>query len=123
MVLIALAGLGGCQKTDTDILARVGRGLARKAEAATANSRLLSGWQAVRANLDEVAVDARVAARLSWDQTLTGQPIQVLASGSRVELHGTVSGTAERRRAVELAESTVGVAEVADALEVAAPEP
>jgi osmotically-inducible protein OsmY len=114
---LALLG-GGCSGADADILARVGRKVAGKVETLTANSKLASGWQSVRANVDDVAVDARVSARLSWDKSLVGVPIQVHASGGRVELHGTVPGLPQRRRAIELAESTAGVSEVVDALQV-----
>lgn len=114
---LALLG-AGCSGADADILARVGRKVAGRVEATTTNSKLASGWQSVRANLDDVAVDARVSARLNWDKGLAGVPIQVQASAGRVELHGTVSDPAQRRRAVELAESTAGVTEVVDALQV-----
>jgi osmotically-inducible protein OsmY len=59
-----------------------------------------------------------VSARLSWDKSLAGVPVQVRANGGRVELHGTVPDLTQRRRAVELAESTAGVTEVVDALQV-----
>jgi osmotically-inducible protein OsmY len=121
-ILAGLLLIGGCKGQDADILARVGRKLAMKGEAVTARAgtKLAGGWQAVRANLDELAVDARVAARLSWDQTLAGVPIEVHSQGTRVELRGTVADADQRRRAVELAEATLGVTEVTDSLQVAA---
>ncbi len=124
--LVALALLaGGCKGGDADILTRVGRRIAQKAESLNAgvNSKLAIGWHALRANLDEVAVDARVSSRLNWDKTLAGVPIQVHATGGRVELQGTVPSLNHRRRAVELAETTAGVTEVSDALQVPTTEP
>jgi osmotically-inducible protein OsmY len=122
-----LAGLliAGCGKQDTDKLARVGRTAAAKAEALTggSNNRLLHGWQAIRADLDEMALDARVSARLRWDKTLEGASIHVTADNGLVELRGTVRDMAQRTRAADLARSTVGAVEVKDELEIPARAP
>jgi hypothetical protein len=127
----ALIGLGlvllgsGCQRDDTDRLARVGRKLADKADvlSAQANNKVVASFHTLRAHLDEVGLDARVSARLGWDKTLAGINIQVQATDGRIQLTGKVPDLSVRRRAVELAESTLGVTEVIDSLEVAAPEP
>jgi osmotically-inducible protein OsmY len=124
-LLAGLVVLGsGCSNEDSDRLARVAALAARKAEGATtgANSKVAASWQVIRANLDEVAVDARVAARLKWDKVLQDASIEVRSAGAgEVELKGTVRELAHRRRAVEVAESTIGVEKVTDGLEVAAP--
>lgn len=124
-LLLGVVVACGCSNEDRDRLARVGRVAADKVEHLTsgANGKLASGWQAFRADLDEMALDARVSARLRWDKTLTDVPIQVHAAGGIVELQGTVNDLAQRRRAVELAESTVGADKVKDLMEVATREP
>jgi osmotically-inducible protein OsmY len=115
----------GCSGEDADRLARIGGKLAAQAEglAAQAEGKLALGWQAVQAQVDEAGVDARVAARLRWDKELAQAEIQVQVNDGAVELIGTVADEVQRRRAVELAEATVGVEQVVDALEVAPPEP
>ena len=63
--------------------------------------------------------DARVAARLGWDKGLGGSQIQVSAHDSVIELTGTVEDLTQQRRAVDLAGSTAGVADVVDHLHIA----
>jgi osmotically-inducible protein OsmY len=118
----ALIGLCfGCTNQDADRLARVGRTVAAKAEELTggANGKLAAGWQAVRADLDEMALDSRISARLRWDKSLANAQIRIHTQGGEVELLGTVNDPAQRQRAVELAESTIGTEKVVDKLEVA----
>ena len=117
---VLLLGLGGCNHQDADRLARVSRKAAEKVQALTTGSsnRVAEGVQVMRASWDEIALDARVAARLRWDKGLAGSHIEVRASGSTVELHGTVTSANQRGRAVELAEATVGVERVTDSLEI-----
>ena len=112
---LVLASLG-CSRQDPERLARVGARVGQKAETALAgkDSRLLHGWQSLRG---EIALDARVMARLSSDKLLTKQSIQVQVSGGEVQLQGKVENVEQRRRAVQLAEWTVGVEKVVDRLE------
>jgi hyperosmotically inducible protein len=119
-ILAALGVAGaGCSRQDTERLARVARVTVQKVEAMTADvgERLSTGWHSFRGNLDEVGLDARVMTRLRWDKALLNTPIRVEARGAVVELHGTVATMDQRRRAVALAEATVGVQQVIDALE------
>jgi osmotically-inducible protein OsmY len=120
-----LLGLGllaaGCSKGDTDRLARVGRKVLAKAASLSedTNDRLHTGWQSFRGNLGETGLDARVATRLRWDKTLAETPIEVMAlPDNAVELKGPVADLDQRRRAVALAESTLGVERVVDSLEM-----
>jgi osmotically-inducible protein OsmY len=117
---VLLLGVGGCNHRDADRLARVSRKAAEKVQALTTGSsnRVAEGLQVMRASWDEIALDARVAARLRWDKGLAGSHIEVRASGTTVELHGTVASANQRGRAVELAESTLGVERVSDNLEL-----
>jgi hypothetical protein len=122
MILLALAA--GCNSDDTERLGRVGHKLAVRAESITgeADGRLNRGWQAMRGELAELALDGRVITRLRWDKNLEGAQIQVTAQDGVLELKGLVRDVNQRRRAVELAESTVGVAKVHDGLELATKE-
>jgi len=116
-LLLGLAALSaGCSRQDTERLARIGKRLAAHAEALTADCHagLGGSWGG-----EGVGLGARVRARLRWDRALADLPIQVHAAGGTVELKGTVRELAQRRRAVELAESTTGVEKVNDQLQVA----
>ena len=106
----------GCSRQDTERLARIGKHVAAHAETFTANcnAELGSSWSGAGKG-----VGARVSARLRWDSSLAGLTIEVHATGGTVELKGTVRNLAQRRRAVELAESTTGVEKVNDHLQVA----
>ena len=121
-VLAGVVAAGwGCSREDTDRLSRVGRKAAARAEAVTggAGGKLALGWQALNADVDGLAPDARISARLRWDRSLADNPIRVYAREGEVELTGTVRDLKQRRRAVELAETTVGVERVKDSLELA----
>jgi osmotically-inducible protein OsmY len=113
---LALTGLG-CSKGDTERLAGVGRKITEVLEVTT-NDRLDTGWQSFRANMKESGLNARVSTRLRWDKLLADTPIDVDASGGIVTLSGSVSNLDQRRRAVALAESTLGVEKVVDLIEM-----
>jgi hypothetical protein len=118
-LLLGLAALtAGCSRQDTERLARIGKHLGARAEALTADCRasLGSNWNGVG---EDVGLGARVWARLRWDKALAELPIQVQAAGATIDLKGTVRDLTQRRRAVELAESTTGVEKVNDQLQVA----
>jgi osmotically-inducible protein OsmY len=53
---------------------------------------------------------------LQWDKTLADTTIDVAVTDKEVELRGTIRRDEQRRRAIELAESTVGVERVTDHL-------
>jgi osmotically-inducible protein OsmY len=121
-LFVALALLPcACEQQDAERLARVARKAEENAQAVTgvAEGKLNNGLQAVRAGWDEMALDARVAMRLRWDKALGETHIQVHVDGNAILLKGTVSQEDQKRRAVELAEATVGVDKVTDALLVA----
>jgi hypothetical protein len=107
----------GCSNSDQDHLARAAVKAREKIKNAGGDSSGgLTGWQSM-------ALDARVSARLRWDKTLSNEHIHVQATGGVIELKGRVHDLAQRRRAVELAESTVGTEQVLDLLEVPTQEP
>ncbi|MCI0457879.1 MAG: BON domain-containing protein [Gemmataceae bacterium] len=111
----------GCTGQDTERLARVGRRIAAQAGALAADCRdgVGSDWHGLCAAADHAGLEARIAARLRWDRGLEGASVRVQASGGTVELTGTVRDLAQRRRAVELAETTLGADKVNDHLQTA----
>lgn len=82
-----------------------------------AAARVAAPVNALRHELP-VPVEDRVRGRLDADKTLAGVAFAVSADGGAVTLRGVVANNSARRRAVELAESTVGVDRVVDELAV-----
>ncbi|HEY7152804.1 MAG TPA: BON domain-containing protein [Gemmataceae bacterium] len=110
----------GCSQ-DADRLGRVCHKVAAKFDGVTEGLRgkLHNGAGAVRGSLSEASLDSRVALRLRWDKDMTGAEVQVSAVGPGVvELRGTVADLRQHRRAVQLAETTVGIEKVLDYLTV-----
>ncbi|MBX9584418.1 MAG: BON domain-containing protein [Gemmataceae bacterium] len=104
---------------DGEKLAAVGRVVAAKVRAALPPSLVDNPVGALRRGLPE-RVEDRVAARLAADKRLQGVDFAVSADGGAVTLRGVVPDAAARRKAVALAENTVGVEKVTD--ELAVPE-
>ena len=121
LALLAVVPICGCGDQDADKMARISHKVADKLEDVTggADGKLGSGLQVMRATFDELGLDTRVSARIRWDKSLAGAQVQVSAKGTTVELKGSVRDMKQRRRAVELAESTTGVEAVTDNLEIA----
>ena len=111
---LLLVLLAGCNRQDTEALARIGKRIAARAEALTGDVRSSAacGWQGPQ----ESGVEGRVAARLRWDKQLPDTAIEVVPAGAGVELRGKVRNLEQRRRAVMLADSTAGVEGVKDSL-------
>jgi len=105
---------------DGDKLAAVSRLTATKLRDALPTDAALAGpVGAFRRGLPDDPA-GRVKARLETDRRLAGLPFTVSAEGEKVTLRGVVPDAAARKRAVSLAENTVGVAEVVDELAVPA---
>jgi osmotically-inducible protein OsmY len=120
---LALASCG-CHQ-DADRLANLFGKISGKFDGLTEGLRdkLHSGWGAVRSSVGETGLDSRVSLRLRWDSDMAGADVQVrLAGQGTVELSGIVADLTQRRRAVELANTTVGVESVLDHLRVEAEE-
>jgi predicted DNA binding protein len=112
-LLVAVA-ISGCNRQDTEALTRIGQKVQARTEAVTGDLKntAAASWHSI----GEFGMEGRVAARLRWDKELTGAAIEVLSSGTGVELRGKVANFEQRRRAVMLAESTAGVEGVKDSL-------
>jgi osmotically-inducible protein OsmY len=104
----------GCNQQDADGLGRVGKKVLAQAGTVTdpLRDRFDSGVRGL------ASVKERVQARLQWDTHLANIAIEVHATAGSVELKGHVKTDEQRRRAVDLAESTQGVECVRDSLEV-----
>jgi len=119
LALLAAACASGCGGEDREHLAGVGRKLAERLQAVRAETsgKLARGWQAARADGEELSLDLRVSVRLRYERELADAAIEVTADGAEVELRGRVRNAGQHRRALELAEATAGVDKVNDALE------
>jgi osmotically-inducible protein OsmY len=111
VTLVSVAA--GCNRQDSQRLARVGKKIVEKAEqiAGGTQERLVGSLQNVQ---DNAGLAAHVASRLRWDVGVADADITVRVQGNVVELRGSAESLRQRRRAVELAETTVGVARVDD---------
>jgi hypothetical protein len=105
----------GCSRQDSQRLARVGKKIVERAEqmAGGTQERLVAGLPNVQ---ESTSLAARVASRLRWDVGVADAEITVHVEGNVVELRGNAESLQQRRRAIELAETTVGVARVVDLL-------
>ena len=117
----------GCEKQDPDHLANLARKVASRAEplVGSVDAEWTQRFRTpqpppppVSVPIAEPDVEARVTARLRWEKALAGSSIQVVATESGVELKGNVLDAAQKKRAVDLAESTTGVDRVTESLEV-----
>jgi hyperosmotically inducible periplasmic protein len=109
----ALNALG--QQKDSDSLGdKVDRGVK------AVESRLREKWGDIKRATHRMTVEGRVYARLYWDKSLADSDIKIETKDRGVVvLKGSLPNAEARRRAVELAQSTVGVNETVDELAVA----
>ena len=118
LILASALALCGCSQ-DIDGLGRVFEKTAAKFEGVTEGMRdkLRNGGSAMRGAVGATSLDSRVTLRLHWDKDLDGVEVQVhLVGPGAVELTGSVANLTQQRRAVELAQTTVGVEKVLDRL-------
>ena len=116
LVLLALATMSaGCNRHDTDCLARIGRKVAAhtKNGAGDFGSKLDVSWAGAK---KEPTLQEKIQDRLRWENTLTDVTFEVLVVNKEVELKGTVKTAQQRQRAIELAETVVGVDKVTDSI-------
>jgi osmotically-inducible protein OsmY len=120
LILLVCAGLWGCSDQDADRISRVsGKALTKATELTTqARGRISLSLRNPTVSLNDTELGARVEARLAWDEALKGAKIKAEASGGEVTLTGTVAQEPQRQRAVDLAQSTLGVNKVTDRLEL-----
>lgn len=123
-IAVTIVALCGCGE-DVDRLGRIFQKSAAKFESATERmrDRLQVGNFAQPGASLEPSLENRVALRIRWDAELSGVAIQAHQVGSgTIELTGTVSELTQQRRAIELAQTTVGVEKVLDRLTLTSDE-
>lgn len=114
----ALVNGSGCNRRDTDKLANIGKIVADRTQTALHDVRAEHfPDQNATAVLDVQGLARRVQMRLETDKELCGAAIEATLAGEAIELKGHVADLTQRRRAVELAETTVGVTKVKDSLQ------
>jgi osmotically-inducible protein OsmY len=120
-LVYGLLALSGCSDQDAAQIGKVSHKALDKARALTgmAGEQLGISLPPAKVSSEALEISARVQARIKWDQILDGAAIQIHAEAEGIRLTGTVKNEAQRKRAVELAESTAGVTSVQDALEPA----
>jgi osmotically-inducible protein OsmY len=114
-VVVFCTALTVGQQKDSDSLGdKVNRGLER------AEKKLRETWGDIQKATHRMTVQGRVYARLYWDKSLADAPFQVeTKNGGVVVLKGSVPSAEAKHRAVELAQSTVGVNDTVDELGIA----
>ena len=114
-VVVFCTALTVGQQKDSDSLGdKVNRGLER------AERKLRETWGDIQKATHRMTVQGRVYARLYWDKSLAEAPFQVeTKDGGVVVLKGSVPSSEAKHRAVELAQSTVGVNDTVDELGIA----
>lgn len=115
--------LAGCDDREIEAMRRVGDTALHKMAglAASAQARVQLPVPAVPPTA-EIRGDSpleRVRRRLEWDRDLQGCNFTLRQEGERIVLAGSVATEEQRQRALALAQSTLGVAEVNDQLSVA----
>jgi BON domain-containing protein len=105
----------GCDRSDADKLARVGWKVTEKVQALVPDRTPFGG---AIPGARQPGLQNHVRERFKLDRYLAGQPIEVTAEGGEVRLRGQVDDEVLKRRAVETAESTVGVEKVVDEMVV-----
>jgi hyperosmotically inducible protein len=101
------------QEAGETIGRRIDRGLDKITE------EVREAWTDVRKRVDELGVQGRVYGRLRWDKALADEPVGVaVEEKDTVILTGRVPDERTRKKAVQLANDTVGVREVIDRLQI-----
>ena len=109
--------VAGCTAQDTECLARIGRKIAERSSGAADTVREQVDGD-LKALPRGAGLKEKIEARLRWDAMLADVTIEVRVNGNEVELKGTVKNDAQRRRAGDVAETTIGVQAVNDSLKV-----
>jgi osmotically-inducible protein OsmY len=113
LILLVFA-MAGCKKADNEKLAAVAKTVSGNVRA------MLPGKAPLRVSAGGAAdLETRVRDRLLNDRYLSESSLRVTAENATIRLSGEVSNADLKRRASELAESTVGVEAVIDEIQIA----
>jgi hypothetical protein len=122
LILLALLALpAGCNRQDAECLSRVGRKVAAHTRNSTGDvgAKFDLSWAGGKR---EPSLQEKIHERLRWENTLTDVALEVHVKDKEVELKGIVKTPQQRQRAIELAETLVGVDKVHDAMTLREPE-
>src|SRR5262249_35270153 len=114
LVLLALI-CAGCNRQDVDGLERIGRKVLDRTQAAV--SPLREKFDHTIRGIGGAGLRERVQQRLQWDKSLAETRIEISVADAAVELQGKIKSDLQRRRAIELAETTLGVERVTDRMQ------
>jgi osmotically-inducible protein OsmY len=114
LAVFVLVGVCGCNRQDAEKLTRAGWKVTEKVQALVPNR---TPWGSAWGVMPDLGVDGRVRARLQADKHLASFNVEVIAVDRGVRLRGHIGDAALKQRALEMAESTVGVEKVVDELE------
>ena len=79
------------------------------------STELRQEWSEIRQSVERMGVQGRVYSRLRWDKAIDVATLDIqMQDKETVVLQGTVSSTSQQRKAVQLAQDTVGVGKVID---------
>ncbi len=108
--------------SDVEAMIRIGKKAAGKIESALPESRVAAGPLAAFRAGDALPIEERVRVRIQTEKAMAGADVVALAmpTAGEVKLKGIVRDAGQKRRAVEIANSTAGVEVVID--ELAVPE-
>jgi len=116
LLALLVLSIAGCSQQDTDGLRRIGRKALDRTMAAA--SPLREKFDHTLKGIGTAGVKERVQQRLQWDKGLAETSIVATATDNVVHLKGSLKNADQRRRAIELAESTTGVERVTDEMQV-----
>lgn len=119
--MVAAWAFGG-NRSDVEVLARVGSVVARQAKAALPDASKVAGPFVAFRPGDALPIEERVRVRIRTDKEMGGADVTVVPGTipGEVRLRGIVPTVVHQRRAAELAEGTIGVEHVVN--EIAVPE-
>ncbi len=116
-ILAALAAAPGCNRNDADCLSRVGNKIAghTKSNFTEIGGKVDFRWPGGRR---EPTLQEKIHDRLQFDKSLKDAALEVIVKDNEVTLKGKLANLDQRQRAVELAESVIGVEKVTDATQL-----
>ncbi len=87
------------------------------------STELRQEWSEIRQSVERMGVQGRVYSRLRWDKAIDVSTLDIqMQDKETVVLNGTVSSTTQQRKAVQLAQDTVGVGKVIDKTVMSKPQ-
>ncbi len=118
--LIVLINQTGCNRNDAECLSRAGQKVAvhAKGNFSEIGGKVDVSWPGVRR---EPTLHEKIHDRLRFDKLMKDATLEVHVKDKEVELKGTIANLEQRQRAIELAESVVGVEKVTDASQLREP--